>query len=103
MPGPFQAEGSASVKRKAPVRGTGAKLKSKTVLFRLNARRKSTALPPRVLSNWHLVRAHFNLASTARLPGQGANLSGKHVLSPSGDNGLPGLATIQAHILRQPV
>ena len=44
-----------------------------------------------------------NSASTVRLPDQGGNLSGKHVLSPSDDNGLPGLATIRARILRQPV
>jgi hypothetical protein len=47
--------------------------------------------------------SYFSSASTARLPGQGGNLSGKSVLSPSGDNGLPGLATTQVHILRQPV
>jgi hypothetical protein len=73
------------------------------VLFRLNARRESTALLRRVLSNSHSDGAHFNSASTARLPGRGGNLSGKHVLSPSDDNGLPGLATTPVRILRQPV
>jgi hypothetical protein len=49
----------------------------------------------------HCLSRILNSASTVRLPGQDGIPSGKRVLSPSGGNGLPGLATIPAHILRQ--
>jgi hypothetical protein len=44
---------------------------------------------------------YLSSASTVHLQGQGGNLSDKHVLSPSDDNGPLALATIPAHNLRQ--